>query len=150
MRTFLMLTFTAALATAGLRANSTENLNNQIDRIVAEAQAVEQHAVNLSRTLKDKRADLSKASEMTAGLKERIRTVKDLVNQIEPSVADSNREVYEKVVLKAQLLEIIANNKEQLLNREEAARKRSLLRANADGIAKRAEMLQQSALKLKI
>ena len=149
MRKALILAMTAALGAASALANTNPNLNESIDRILSEARAVEHQAEQLSTSLKSRQADLSKATEMSTQLKERVKAVKQLVEEIEPSIAAAHRDVYDSIVLKAKLLEIFVMNKEELLTSAQAAKKRSLIRAKADGIAKRAEMLQQAAIRLK-
>jgi len=149
MRKALILTMTAALGAASALASTNLNLNEHVDRILFEARSVEHQAEQLSMSLKSRKADLGKATEMTAQLKDRVNAVKQLVEEMEPSVAPAHREVYDSIVLKTKLLEIFVTNKEELLASGEASKKRSLIRAKADGIAKRAEMLQQAAGRLK-
>jgi hypothetical protein len=141
MTTRLLQTLTVLALMTG--ASFAADLN----AIVQHARSVEMDAKQIVAALKSKNFD---ANEIKAKLEEKGKTIADLKEAVaayeaaNPSVAGTA--AWKDVKDRVTLLEIFLNRKVDLLN--DARKNRTMLRAHADGIAKRAAGLQQSASQL--
>lgn len=120
-------------------------------RSIAEtAGKIEQDALAISKGLRSKQRDLPqiKTGIETLGLD--IATLRKNVDTVEANVAnltDGQKKDWELVKTKVQLLMIFQDRKESLSNTD-LEKNRTAVRHLADGIAKRAKMLQQTAQRL--
>ncbi len=145
MKTLATLTMMTLMAvTAG--AN-----NVPLGDIVTHAQAVRQEAEQLSTQLKAKQTNRESLEKGMAALEERIGKLKELVASTEsagPQLTPAQKEAWEKMKMKVDLLSVFANNKKEMMASGDIAKNRSFLKAHADGIAKRAAMLEQTASRM--
>jgi chromosome segregation ATPase len=140
---------TSALATTHETSRAyTEPLN----QIVAEAKSTQAEAREISSLLKAKTPDLDR-------VKSKMETLTDHATNLAQHIAALEAHFDELTVRQQQelarmknvsaLLQLFVEQKRLGLEQAEAARNRSLLRAQADGIALRAGMVERSALKLR-
>ncbi|MBL8230505.1 MAG: hypothetical protein JNL98_18585 [Bryobacterales bacterium] len=148
----LPVVIAAAALSFGVQAAHGEDLEPKAEQLVTEAKKVQLEAEDISKALKPRDFDLPKVKEMMTTLDEHIQKVDALVKELAPFEAGmtaAQKSRYEAVKMKSQLLTVFATNKKTMLDGGDAAKNRGLLRAKADGIAQRAEMLQKSAMALR-
>ncbi|MBC7925565.1 MAG: hypothetical protein H7039_07900 [Bryobacteraceae bacterium] len=147
------LSFAAlALVLFGPEQAPAEELAPKAEQLVTEAKKVQLEAQDISKELKPRGFDLARVQEMMANLERHVTSVDQLVKDLaphEPQMTSHQKAKYEAVKMKAQLLTVFITNKRNILAGDELSKNRSLLRSKADGIARRAELLQQSAMALR-
>jgi len=139
-----------SLLTASAWANNL-NMSTTLSDISMHAQKVQRSAEEMSALLKSKAVDRTVLEQRMEAVHQDVSRLKDLVATIEASgleLTPSQQLNWQKLKTKVELLQVFANNKKELLERGDLQKSRSLLRAHADGIAKRAALLQQTAAKL--
>jgi cytochrome c556 len=132
------------IATAAFAASPTP-----IADIVSNAKTVQTEATALKTMLKSRQVDVEQVQQKTASLGETVSRMKQLVTEYEaanPSAAQTK--AWNDVKLRIELIDVFHNNKSQLLSQEDVARNRDMLRAKADGIARRAAGILQAATSL--
>lgn len=119
--------------------------------IRSHAARVEQENREMARLLKSKQWDNSQLQAKLEATGQDLDKIKALVAELEgasDSLSPSARKDWDLLRQKVQLLEIFHGAKKDLLSSGNAAKQRALLRAHAEGVAKRAAMLQQTAGRL--
>lgn len=119
--------------------------------IRSHAARVEQENREMARLLKSKQWDNSQLQAKLEATGQDLDKIKALVAELEgasDSLSPSARKDWDLLRQKVQLLEIFHGAKKDLLSSGNVAKQRALLRAHAEGVAKRAAMLQQTAGRL--
>lgn len=143
MKRMLTLAIAACAATLTAAANN----NAMVGDIASHAQRVQADAQSVSSSLKAKSFDRQAVIEKSAAIEENIEKLKELAAAFEasnPSLSASQQKSWEMVKTKIELLHIFSNQKKTLLDSGDLAKNRSWVRAHADGIAKRAALLQKT------
>lgn len=151
-RHVMVATAALALGIPGVARDTAADLPTKAEALIVEAKKVQLEAQDISRQLRVKQFDLNKLTEMMTNLTGQVETVNKMVLELqpmEPSMNEHQKAKFTLVKTKAELLTIFANNKTDMLLGDRPEKNRSLLRAKADGIAKRSELLQQSAMALR-
>ncbi|MEZ5356182.1 MAG: hypothetical protein R2762_26400 [Bryobacteraceae bacterium] len=142
-----LVTFAACAAlTAGIAAADSHAFRG----IIGDAANIEKDAQAISYALKPKMFDSAKIRADVEQLGVHIATLRKDVETLDGNLASLSAQQqtdWELVKTKVQLLTIFYDRKNDLMNGD-LMKNRSLIRANADGIAKRARMLQQTASRL--
>lgn len=148
MRTFFATTL-SCLALAALPAAALEK--EFVDQIVLSAQNIERDATEVSRALKTKAVDKSGVTAKIDAMSGDLDKLKQLVSQFEatnPQLSERDKADWEMLKAKVQLLEIFHERKKTLAA-EDLGKHRGTIRAHANGVALRAQKLQQTASKLR-
>lgn len=119
--------------------------------IIGDAANIQRDAEKLSRGLKQKTLDEAKLKEDITALNSDVAKLKQDVTELDgklSSMTDAQKKEWELVKTKAELITIFAARKATMMESGEFKKNRSILRAHADGIAKRAAMLQQTVNRL--
>lgn len=146
LTTLILSGFLAVTASA-----NNNNITGAIGEINSHALAVQKSAEWISQQLKSKQPDAQQLEQRLATVDENIGKLKDLVAGLEashPSLTATQQQHWDKMKMKVDLLAVFANVKKDLLSKGELEKNRNLLRAHANGIAKRAVLLQQTAAKV--
>jgi len=141
------LTILFAIATLALPAYS----DTRFSVIGEDAGKIQLDATELSKDLKAKVLDESKVKADIAALGQDIIKLRKDVETIDASLNSLTAEQkkdWELIKTKVQLLNIFYDRKTDLLQGD-LKKNRSMLRAHADGIAKRAALLRETAMKMK-
>lgn len=150
-RNSLILTAVAfAMTAAPAFANGDHSTASQLDQIAAVAKQTQSEAREAATLLRAKNPDYERVNGMMETLRGHSAEVNRLIAEFEGanhSMTSSQRAEFDRLKELAQLLDIFVTNKSNMLTASK--RDRNLLRAKADGIAKRAEMVHQSALKIR-
>lgn len=145
-----MKKLTIALFTLGL-AVASANTENPISNIKSHAERVRIENEQLSAMLKQKQPDLKAIQEKLTVTRENLDKIGSLVSEFEssnPKLSERDRADWELIKTKVQLLNIFHGRKAELATEDGLRKNRGLLRAHAQGVAKRAAMLQQTAGRL--
>jgi hypothetical protein len=121
-----------------------------VDPMIASAQNIQRHANLVSAAMKDKKADAGDVQKKIEAMRADVAGLNELVAQFEatnPQFSASEGALWKLVKDKVQLLGIFHDQKSKLAS-EDFTRHRALIRAHADGVAKRAEMLRRTLTKL--
>lgn len=148
MRTFLTTTL-SCLALAALPAAALEK--EFVDQIMQSAQNIERDASEVSRALKTKSVDKPGVTAKIDAMSGDLTKLKQLVSQFEagnPQLSERDKADWEMLKAKVQLLEIFHDRKKTLAA-EDLGKHRGAIRAHANGVALRAQKLQQTASKLR-
>lgn len=119
--------------------------------IIGDAANIQRDAEKLSRDLKQKTLDEAKLKEDITALNADVAKLKQDVTELDgklTSMTEAQKKDWELVKTKAELLTIFAGRKATLMDSGEFKKNRSILRAHADGVAKRAALLQQTVNRL--
>jgi hypothetical protein len=121
-----------------------------VNQVMQSAKNIERDAKLLSDAVKAKAIDTDdvrkKISAMTADIAALQKQVADF-EAGNPAFSEHEKADWDKFKQKVQLIEIFHNQKQQLAEAD-LVRNRKLVRAHATGVAKRAEMLQQTLSRL--
>jgi len=151
MKQLLTLLTFASLALPAM-ANTNPSLPAAAFRsIVGDAANIQKDAEALSQDLKAKSLDENKIKTDIASLGDDISKLRKDVEQVEAHAAQltpQQQKDWELIKTKVQLLTIFHDRKTELMNSGDLKKNRAMLRAHAEGIAKRAQMLQQTASRL--
>jgi outer membrane protein TolC len=120
--------------------------NPRVADIKLHAQTIEKESQGLSQMLKSKQVDAAALRDKLDGVSAEIDKLKAVVAEVDPAVTPSKDWMLVKE--KVQLIEIFHQAKRNIVNEQDVKKNRSLLRAHAQGVAKRAAMLQQTAGRL--
>jgi hypothetical protein len=135
----LMITAVAAMALD----------KNFVDRTMESAQNIQRDANLVSAAIKSK-TDSGDVQKKIDAMSADVSALLELVAEFEatnPHFSTSEAAQWTRVKEKVQLLEIFHGQKKMLAS-EDFRRNRNLIRAHADGVAKRAELLRQTLTKL--
>lgn len=152
IRQLMFAAAAAALGTSGAARDAAANLPPTAEVLAIEAKKVQVEAQDISRELRARQFDLDKVKGMTGNLTAHVESVNRIVAELESmqsAMTGQQRTTFEQVKVKAQLLTIFATNKQDVVLGNQPEKNRSLLRAKAEGIARRAQLLQQSATALR-
>lgn len=119
--------------------------------IIGDAANIQRDAEKLSRDLKQKEVDEALVKKDIEALNADVAKLKQDVMEMDGKLGqltDAQKKEWELVKTKAELLTIFAGRKATLMESGEFRKNRSMLRAHADGVAKRAAMLQQTVNRL--
>jgi hypothetical protein len=141
-----MYTKLITLCTLGL---STLAASTHLADIRAEAARIEREGQSMQQLLKAKQPDAAALQEKLTAAGAGIEKLRELVMTIETQSNGSlNTPDWALVKEKVQLLAIFHQAKTELMANGDLRKQRTLLRAHADGMAKRAQMLQKTASRL--
>lgn len=142
-----LLTWIAAAALALPAMASPQDFR----AIIGDAANIQRDAEKLSRDLKQKSLDQTQVKQDITSLNADVTKLKQDVTELDGKLGEmsaAQKKEWELVKTKAELLTIFAARKAALMESGEFQKNRSMLRAHADGIAKRAAMLQQTVNRL--
>lgn len=148
MKALNTLILSGLLATSGFAYN---NMPGALGEITNHARSLQKEAQTMSQQLKNKQVDKQLLEQKLATVEENINKLRELVASVEasnPELTPTQKQNWELVKTKVELLNIFANYKKDLVTKDDLQKKRSILRAHANGIAKRAAMLEQTASKI--
>lgn len=120
-------------------------------KLLSESRAARQTATQLAYQLKQKNADLSKVGDHIASVEENANKIQDLVKELETSGATLNqrqRATLDNTRQLAELMKVFLDNKKTLVADGASPEEREMLRAQAVGVAKRAEMIEKNVSKM--
>lgn len=121
-----------------------------VDRIVESARSIERDASAVGQALKPRRPDSGEVVRKIDAMSADVAKLQEVVAQLEssdPVLSDRDRADWQLVKDKVQLLSIFHERKKTLAA-EDIGKHRSLIRAHANGLALRAQKLQQTASRL--
>ncbi|HBY63551.1 MAG TPA: hypothetical protein DEH78_27315 [Solibacterales bacterium] len=149
-----MIVATAALSLGilGPAGGTAGDLPQKAELLISEAKKVQLEAQDISKELRVRQFDLNKVKEMMTSLTAHVEAVNKMVAELQPmeqSMTGQQQAKFNLIKTKAELLTIFATNKQGMLLGDQPEKSRSVLRAKAEGIAKRSEMLQKSAMALR-
>lgn len=147
MKAISTLILSGLLATSGF----ANNMPGALGEITNHARSLRAEAQTMSQQLKNKQVDKQLLEQKLATVEESVAKLRELVASVEasnPELTPSQKQNWELVKTKVELLNIFTGHKKDLVGNDDIQKKRSLLRAHADGIAKRAAMLEQTAAKI--
>lgn len=146
MKSYLQLVGALMLAASPAAALEKEF----VGRLLESAQSVERDASAVGQALKVKKFDSADVHKKIDAMAADITKLQELVKEFEaghPQLSGRDRTDWQLVKDKVQLLEIFNQQKKSLAS-EDLDKNRSLIRAHANGVAMRAQKLQQTATKL--
>lgn len=147
MKAISTLILSGLLATSGF----ANNMPGALSEITNHARSLRMEAQTMSQQLKNKQVDKQLLEQKLATVEENVAKLRELIASVEasnPELTPSQKQSWELVKTKVELLNIFTSHKKDLVGKEDIQKKRSLLRAHAEGIAKRAAMLEQTAAKI--
>lgn len=139
-----------SLFTVAALANNL-NLSTAVGELSTQAGKVQKSAEEMSLQLKKKPVNVEQVTRQMDAVHADINKLKALAAEIEasnPNLTPSQKQNWDLVKTKIQLLEVFASNKKDLLAKGDPNKHRSYLKAHSDGIAIRAQLLQQTAGKI--
>ncbi|MFN7924509.1 MAG: hypothetical protein U0Q16_30690 [Bryobacteraceae bacterium] len=146
MRSFVRTATCFALAALSAAALEKEF----VDQMLESARNLERDASVVSLALKSKKADAEDVKKKIDAMSADLGRLHELVAKFEstnPQLSGRDRTDWQLIKDKVKLLEIFHDRKKQLAS-EDFSRNRTLIRAHADGVAKRAQRLQETARRL--
>ena len=114
------------------------------------AKNIQRDANLVSIAAKSKKFDTADVKVKIDAMDGDVRALQDLVTRYEtenPELSQRDREEWNLIKTKVQLIDVFHARKKELAD-EDLGKHRSLIRAHADGVAKRAALLHQSLTKL--
>lgn len=151
MKKLMTLVACAALALPVFARVNSNLRADSFRAIIGDAANIQKDAEALSRDLKAKNLDPGKIKADIDLLGQHIANLRTDVESVESHAAEFNAAQQKDWALikeKVQLLTIFHERKTELMNSGDFKKNRAMLRAHADGIAKRAQMLQVTASRL--
>jgi hypothetical protein len=154
MRNLMMigLALTVMLSAAPAAAAATDT-RATVDQIVSDAQKVRAEALDIKQLLRASQPDLEQVQQRLAALSTHADALKQAMDGFDVDGANltaAQRAAFDRARAATDTLRVLLANKTTIIADAEAARKnRSLLRAKADGIAKRADIVQQQLTQLR-
>jgi len=143
------------VATPSFAARETGPSNGaaeHLEKIVIEAKKAQLEAGEIRILLRNKNVDWTKVHGKMGYLERHVAEIREMVTAFEgmnPSLTSDQQSQMERLKLTSELLFVFTQNKKEMLESGDPKKNRSLLRAKAEGISKRAEMLQRMALRLR-
>lgn len=138
----------ACLTLTGLSALALDK--EFVDQMMTAAKGVERDAAIVSVSLKTKRIDAADVRQKIDAMSADLTKLQELVKHFEsthPNLSERDLADWKLIKEKVQLLEIFHDQKKKLAA-EDLDRNRAMLRAHAEGVAKRAQKLQESVTRL--
>lgn len=149
----IRLATAAALFTIPVMASDRASVGFYLDQIVAQAKQTQTEAREISGMLKAKQPQFAAVSGKMEQLERHASDVNRLIASLEGSFAPTLTGVQSHELQRMKnvmaIINVFIENKKQLLASDRRASQRSLLRAKADGIAQRAALVQESALRIR-
>jgi hypothetical protein len=146
-----MRTVTRTIACFALAAFSAMALDKEfVDQMMQSAKNIERDASIVSVALKTKKLDAEDVRSKIDAMGADLARLQELVARFEsanPQLSERDRAEWQLIKDKVQLLEIFHGEKKKLSSAD-VAKNRGLLRAHADGVAMRAQKLQQTVAKM--
>jgi len=143
--------FAKTLTGITFAAISAFALDRQVVSQMAEsAKTIETEAARIASALKSKKADPGEVKLKIDELSGSVVKLRELVARVESgqlTLSERDRADWQLVKDKVTLLEIFHAQKKKLAD-QDVARHRSLIRAHAGGLAKRAQKLQETVARL--
>lgn len=146
LRTLTAGVFAMTLAFAA--NNDTAGSQSPFREMESRAIEIQKDADWMSKHLKSRQIDRQQLEQHSTAVEENISKLKELVAAVESGESVPSGETWEKVKTKVELLSIFHGRKKELMASSDLSKNRGWLKAHADGIARRAELLQQSASRL--
>lgn len=148
-KTLVALTIAAFAAVPVMAFNDGTGPHAVYDDIARNAATVQSEAREISQMLKGKSYDIGVVKQKLAAMEEHAAKVHQSLAQLQPSDdwSQEQRAEFDRLKSVAELMNIFIEDKRSNLEGDRAERK--MLRAKADGIAIRAELVQKSALRLR-
>lgn len=120
-------------------------------KLLSESRAARQTATQLAYQLKQKNADLSKVGDHIASVEENATKIQDLVKELEASgatLSQRQRATLDNTRQLAELMKVFLDNKKTMIADGASPAEREMLRAQAVGVAKRAELIEKNVSKM--
>ena len=150
-RKSLVLSIAAfVIAVAPAFANLNPDAAAQLDQIVAAAKTIQTDAQDVSALLRAKTPNFDRIGEKMQVMSQHSTELNRLIENLDSANLDmtaTQRAEFNRMKELAQLVNIFVANKSDMLSAQR--RERGVLRAKADGIAKRANLLQQAAERIR-
>ena len=152
MRTAILGIATAALIAAAPAAAAART-SPAVDQIVADAQKVREEAQEVKLLLKHRAADAAALQQRLGVIETHAKALKAAIAEVrtsQTSLTSKQLEALERAHGAAETLLVMLTNKAAIV--ADAARfekERGLLRAKADGIARRAQLVEQQMERLR-
>ena len=146
-----MKTLLGTIATLALAATAAMADTNTYQSIIGDAAKIQRDAETISGQLKNKNPDVESVKAKSSELNKDIQSLRGDLAAFEatnPSLTEQQKKNWELVKTKAELLLVFSDSKNNLLNAGNMEKDRSMIKSYSDGIAKRAQLLQQTARKL--
>ena len=147
---FLRIALAALVLTVPAFANTNPS---HLDQLVADAKQTQLEAREIGVLLKAKSPDFELVRSRMQTRIQHASKLNDSVAEFEAANATltpRQQAEFDRIKSAAAVLKIFAENKHGILAGSDVREQRSLLRAKAEGIAKRAELVQVSAHKIRI
>lgn len=147
-----MKTILATLTCFAIAAGYAKADTKFFSEIISDAAKIERDANGIRTILDKKNFNVDEVRKGTDLLGADIAALKSNVDGFAGShtgMTDAQKKDWELVKTKAQLLVVFHENKSELLKSGDPQKNRTMLRAQAKGIADRAARLQQTATRLK-
>lgn len=136
-----------------LAAAATGNTNQVLEQIVTDAQNVRGEAREIKQLLRASQPDLALVHQRLAALSTHADALKQAIDGFDVASANltsTQLAAFERMRVATDSLRALLANKAALLaDGEGVGKNRSLLRAKAEGIAKRADIVEQQVTKLR-
>ena len=146
-----MRTLVTLIGCLALTSSSAIALDSRFasDAMVA-AKNIQRDATLVSLAAKSKKIDTADVKVKIDAMNDDVRALQDLVARFEaenPELSSRDRDDWNVIRTKVQLIEIFHARKKELADQNPAENRR-LIRAHADGVAKRAAVLHDSLARL--
>lgn len=141
----LMGALLAAAATLG----ASPDLQGRLDQISADAGKARAEALEIKTLLKAKAPDMAQVQQKLDTLRTHVDQLKVTTDALDPAqyqLTTAQAAELDKVRKTAEVLQVFVQNKADMLA---DGADRSLLRAKADGVARRAAVVEQSVARLR-
>ncbi|MBL8179966.1 MAG: hypothetical protein JNK48_35125 [Bryobacterales bacterium] len=148
MKSLHTIILSALFATSGF---GYHNMPGALSELANHARSLQKEAQTMSQQLKNKQVDKQLLEQKLATVEESVGKLRELVAAVEasnPELTPAQKQNWELVKTKVELLNIFTSYKKDLVTKDDVQKKRSLIRAHAEGIAKRAAMLEQTASRM--
>ena len=146
----MMNKFTSALSLL-VFGSSLALADSRFAELRSHAARVEKDNLELAKMLKAKQFDTAQVKDKLAATGQDLEKINALVADLEghaTSLSPAAQKDWQLLREKVQLLGIFHGVKKNLLEKDDPLKQRSLLRAHAEGVARRAALLQQTAGRL--
>jgi len=153
MRPLTLTALTIAALALGLPRSAAADPRAPLDDVLASAADVRIEAMELTQVLRDRRPNMLVVLQRLSVLQERARTLQENMATVDVetiSLVPADRVSLQRARAASDALMVLLQNKAALLaDPERAARERRLIRAKAEGIAKRAEVVADQVARVR-
>ncbi len=153
MRHLTLTALTIAAVALGLPRSAAGDPRAPLDDVVASAAYVRIEAMELTQVLRDRRPNMLVVLQRLSVLQERARTLQETLATVDDEtiiLVPADRVSLQRARAASDALIVLLQNKATLLaDPERAARERRLIRAKAEGIAKRAELVEDEVARVR-